>query len=273
MPDIEQLIDLLGLHDKTTAAGLGRPEQAVHLGTPWDLVGDRMIVGDVHLPTTRYGIAELVSQVARKHLKRPRKLLIAGDLFNFDRFSSFPLVVVPPTWEDELRAAKALFKLWFETFDVIEMMLGNHERRLQKALAGELGEESFQTLIYANPEKFQLTNYGWCNLRSGGVQWRVTHPKNFSINQLVTADTLASKYQSNIISFHEHHLSIGWDRYKNFVVVNGGSLSDETQIPYMTLDDNKASRSAAGFVMLKNGTPYIFGEPPITDWGAWKIKL
>ena len=273
MPDIAELIELLGLHDKQVAHELGRPEEEVHLGTPFELVGDRMIIGDVHLPTTRYGIADLVARVAQKHLKRPRILTIAGDLFNFDRFSPFSAVIQAPSWECELLAAKALIKRWLETFDQIEMISGNHDRRLQKVLAGEMSEETFSGLIYGNSDKFRLSNYGWCTIRSGGVSWRVTHPKNYSINQLVTADTLASKFQSNIISFHEHHLSMGWDRYKNFIIVNGGSLADERQIPYMTLDDNKASRSAPGFVMLKNGTPYLFGEPPFTDYSHWKITM
>lgn len=271
MADIEQIIELLGMRDQRARDALD--VAPLHLGTPMELVGDRMIVGDVHLPTTRFGYAELVGLVAAKHMKRPRHLLIAGDLFNFDRFSSFSAVVQAPSWETERAAAKRLFSLWFETFDKIEMFAGNHERRLQKWLAGEMGEETFAGLIYGNPDKFRLSNYGWCTVKSGGVSWRVTHPKNYSVNQLVTADTLANKYQSHIISFHEHHLSAGWDRYKHYMVVNGGSLADESQIPYMTLDDNKASRSAAGFVMLKNGTPYVFGEPPYTDWSAWKINL
>jgi len=267
---IDDAIELLNLRDVRIAEELQLAQ--VEIGIPWELSGDWMIVGDVHVPTTRYGFASLISEVAKKHLKRPRKLLIAGDMFNMDSYSAYAAVVSQPSWKQEQAAAKTLIKLWLETFDEVRLILGNHERRLQKWLQGEFSEEDFRGLIYSNT-KFLLSNFGWCTIRSNGTVWRVTHPKNYSVNQLNVAETIAWKYHANVISFHEHHLSLGWDRFKRFVIVNGGSLIDPSKVPYKLLDDNKSAEFAPGFVMLRNGTPYIFGQPPITDWGAWKIDL
>lgn len=264
---------LLREYDLAAAAELGNQIPAIDLGQPFTLTGDWMIIGDVHVPTTRYGFADLVNRVAEKHLKKPRRLLIAGDLFNMDSYSSYEAICQQPSWSDEQRTARALFAKWFEVFGEIRLLLGNHERRLQKWLAGNLSEEDMAGLIYANPKRFRMSNYGWCTVTSGGVEWRVTHPKNYSVNQLNVAETVAWKHQTNVISFHEHHLGIGWDRFKRFVIVNGGSLIDSSKVPYKVFDDNKSPEFTAGFVMLKNGTPYLFGEPPFTDWSAWKIKL
>lgn len=266
---IEDVIELLELKDIQVTEELGLSQ--IEIGLPWMLSGDWMVVGDVHVPTTRYGFADLLAEVAQLHLQPPRKLLIAGDMFNMDSFSNYAAVVSQPSWAEEQKAARTLLTHWLETFDEIRLILGNHERRLQKWLAGQFSEEDFRGLIYSNP-KFQLSNFGWCAINSGGVPWRVTHPKNYSVNQLNVAETISWKHQANVISFHEHHLSVGWDRFKRFVIVNGGSLIDP-RVPYKYLDDNKAAEFAPGFVMLKNGTPYLFGNPPFTDWGAWKIDL
>ena len=104
----------------------------VDLGAPWELTGDWVIVGDVHTPTTEFDFAMLAAVVGRKMLKRPRRLLIAGDLFNMDSFSTYTSIVNPPTWAQERAATKELLKAWLDTFDEVRMILGNHDRRLQR---------------------------------------------------------------------------------------------------------------------------------------------
>jgi hypothetical protein len=85
----------------------------------------------------------------------------------------------------------------------------------------------------------------------------------------VVASDLAQKYQQHIIGFHEHHLGMGWDRYKRYVVISGGCLVDVSKLAYVNLDDNRAAGMINGFVMLRNGTPYLFGPEPFTDWDRW----
>lgn len=237
------------------------------LGKPWELDGDWMIIGDVHVPFTRYDFAQLVSLVGRKN--NVKKLLIAGDFFNMDTFSTYAHLVTIPGWKEEREAAKRLLSEWLEVFDEVRMVMGNHDRRLQKFTAGELDEQDILALIISNPDKVKMNPFGWCTIKTETGDWRITHPKNYSINQLTVADTLAQKYQANIISFHEHHLGIGWDRYKRYVTVNGGCLVDPGKLAYVTLDDGKNSGMALGFVMLKNGVAQLFGETPFTDWQHW----
>lgn len=71
--------------------------QRVRLGAPFALKGDAMIVGDVHVPTTDYQLARMVGTIAEKHMTAPRKLIIAGDMFNFDSFSLYAPVVRAPS--------------------------------------------------------------------------------------------------------------------------------------------------------------------------------
>ena len=240
------------------------------LGQPLKLSGDWMIVGDVHSPFTDYDFATLVSMVARKQLpKSARRLLVAGDFFNMDVFSRYPHLVNAPTWAQEREAAKGLIDEWLNTFSEIVFLMGNHDRRLQKFVAGAFDETDIFALVKANPSLVKASNFGWCTIDTPGGIYRVTHPMNYSINQLGVADVLAQKYGQHVISFHEHHLSAGYDRYKRYVVINGGCLVDPGKLAYVSLDDSKSAGMAAGFVMLRNGAPYVFGKAPFTDWDRW----
>ena len=234
--------------------------------TPLELAGDFIIVGDVHVPCTDWAFASLVGRVAEK--TGIHRLIIAGDFFNFDMWSIYQHAVPPTTWREERNAARVLVGDWLETFSEIYTLQGNHDRRLQKWTAGEFDENDVWGLI-ATSQKLVHSNYGWCTVRSNGQPWRVTHPKNYGRNQLTVASDLAMKYQSNVITWHEHHSAHGWDTYGRFVTVNGGTLADANKFAYVSLDDNRMAAMMKSFVVLKNGTARVLGEYPFTDWSEW----
>jgi len=235
------------------------------------LQGNFMIVGDTHVPYTDWDFAALVGLIAEKHLPPPRKLILAGDFFSFDQFSTYAQIVACPSWKTERKAAKHLLKLWFETFDEIYGLMGNHDRRLQKFVAGAFDETDIISLVYSNPDKLKWSNYGYCIVDTPTGEWRITHPKNYGINQLSVAETLTFKHRQNIISHHEHHAAIGFDRYGWNVIVNNGCLLEQNKLTYVALDDSKSASMMKAFCMLKDGYPYLFCDNglPFTDWSKW----
>lgn len=239
---------------------------AVDIDEAWRLKGDWIIVGDVHLPFVDWGFAGLVSEVADRH--GITNLLIGGDFMDMANFSYYAQVIEPPTWAQERDAARGLLTLWRKQFKQVRWILGNHERRLQKFAAGAFDEDDLAALIISNPDWLRMSVRSHCIIDTPYGEWRVTHPKNYSINRLTTADTLAQKYQQHIISFHEHHLAKAWDRYGNYCIVNGGCLCDPTKMAYVALDDSKHAVYALGFVMLKGGVAHLYGEAPFTDWSG-----
>lgn len=242
----------------------------VQIGKPWELTGDWMIIGDVHVPTTDYDFSVLPAAIAKKHLKGKRRLLIAGDLFNMDEFSKYDKLERTVPWHQERDAARQLFHEWMEVFDEIYFLMGNHDRRLQKWTNGALDASDLISLVISNPDRVKWNNFGWCTINTPhNYPWRVTHPKNYSINQLTVADTLAQKFQCNIISHHEHHLSIGLDRYKRYTIVNNGGLFKVENMSYVQYDDTKGAGMAQGFTLLKDGYAHIFGDEKFTDYGRW----
>jgi hypothetical protein len=244
-----------------------REFRVVDLGTPLTLEGDWMIVGDVHVPTIDYGLARLMVQVAKKHLTHPR-LLIAGDYFSQDQFSKYEPAIAGPSWKQEQAAGKKLMDSWLGDFEEIAALMGNHDRRLTKKLDGAMDGVDIYRMLTHDP-KLKVSNYGWCTINTNCGPYRVTHPTQYSTKQLALADELALKFQCHTISFHEHHFSIGVDRYGRYTIVNGGGLFDASQFAYVNLDDSKSPVMKNGFVMLKNGTPYLFGKAPFTDWSQW----
>jgi hypothetical protein len=244
-----------------------REFRVVDLGTPLTLEGDWMIVGDVHVPTIDWGLAQLMVQVARKHLKHPR-LLIAGDYFSMDSFSNYEPTVSPPSLAQELKAGETLLKEWLGTFEQIVALMGNHDRRLTKKTHAAISGADVYRMMTHDP-KLTVSNFGWCIIQTPCGNYRVTHPRDYSTNQLAAVSEMANKYQSHVIGFHEHHLGKGWDRYGHWLVVNGGGLFDASQLAYAVLDDSKAPAMKPGFVLLKNGTPHVFGKSPYTNWSDW----
>lgn len=239
------------------------------LGHPLELQGDFVIIGDIHVPFTDYDWVGLVCAIGKRHLSKPRQLLICGDFFSFDIFSSYAKVIAMPSWKDEKAAAQSVMRDFVRVFDKIYILMGNHERRLGRATEGELNEGDIADFLGINVRQVEMSRFGYCTITSGSQTWRATHSKSYRVNQLSAASDLANKWGCNIIANHSHHLAQGWDKYKRFVVVDNGCLVNPDALAYVSLDDTTAAGMAQGFTMLRRGVAYVFGREPFTDWGTW----
>jgi hypothetical protein len=252
-------------HQLTGGAGLFQSR----LSTPWTLdPGHYIVVGDVQLPTTDYGFAALPLAIAEAYIpKRQRNLILAGDLLNADAFSLYESDAELASFNDEIEAARLFMADCLAVFDCVYWIMGNHERRPLKRTRGALKPAHLLALI-THDKRVSVSEWGHCTVRNpGGADWRITHGRNYSVNQLTVADQLAQKYQANIISHHEHHLGMGWDRFKRYIVVNNGGLFNPAAMAYAVLDDSKMPNMTPGFSWLKpSGHVQVFGDDPFTDW-------
>jgi hypothetical protein len=103
----------------------------------------------------------------------------------------------------------------------------------------------------------------------GGIDWRVTHGRQYSRNQGVVASELAAKFQQHIICHHQHHAMQGWDRFGRYVVIDNGGLFDYDQMHYALLDDTSHNTMKQGFTLYRNGVATLLSEHPFTDWSMW----
>jgi hypothetical protein len=245
--------------------GTPKEFQVIDLGKPLELCGDAVIVGNVHCPATNFDFAHLVSRIGEK--LGITTLIIAGDFFSLDVYSRFPHIVNPPTWAQERDAGKVLLDDWLETFSRVYIIMGNHERLIQKANAGAFDDaDIFATLTTS--AKVTTSNFGYCSLSSGERVWRVSHGREYSVNQLTVGAKLALKHQCHIISHHQHHAAIGRDRYKRYCVVDNGSLVNQDHLAYVTMDESRKPNMANAFAVIREGYPYLF-DAALTDWAYW----
>jgi hypothetical protein len=244
----------------------GQPPEfdVIHLGTPLELIGDALIVGDVHVPSTDYEFASLVGRVAEK--RGIQRLIIGGDFFNHDCYSRFPHIAMPPTWKEERDAGRKMLQDWLITFDEIVILMGNHDRLKQKAAAGEFDETDIFGMLTTST-KIQLTNFGYLYLNSGGERWYIAHGREYSVNPGTVGNVLAQKYQCHVLSHHQHHFCKMRDAFDRYNVVDNGSLLDITKTAYMYLDSSKKPNSKRGFTVIRAGVPQLYGPWPFTDWG------
>ena len=241
--------------------------QAWELGSPLELEGDYLCIGDVHCPFQSTEWIGLACAIGKKHLKRPRKLIIGGDFFDFDIFSTFAALVRSPGWHEEKTAARAVMADFSRVFDEVVMLTGNHERRLTRSTDGELNAQDIADLLSVNIQKVRMSDFAYCHLKSGGADWHISHVKNYGINQLIVLNELANKWQQNILGFHQHHLSLGWDRYKRYLLVEGGTLVRQKGMAYKELEDGKGPEFANGFALIRGGYVDLFGEH--TNFERW----
>lgn len=236
----------------------------IEFGEPLSLVGDAIVAGDIHVPTTNYDFAKRIIDVAK--FWEIKILILAGDIYNFDLFSKYPRQTVAISWTKERDAGRHLFKLFQEWFEEIYVIMGNHDRRMIKWADGHLDETDVFGLITTSP-KVHVSNFGYCNIKSGEENWLVTHSTEYSVNQLTVADQLAQKYKMNIISHHEHHVAKGRDRYKSFTIINNGGLFAQEKMAYVNLDTSKKPNMANAFTALVNGCGHLYTPyPSFTDW-------
>jgi hypothetical protein len=267
---LEPFMTYDAMHGKLWRAKLNidpHPELFQHIvGDPLKLSGDWIVLGDVQLPTTDYDFAILPAAIAKRHLGKPRQLLIVGDLLNMDCFAAYEKTIGLPSFRQEIMAARVIVLEWLKVFNRIVWLPGNHERRASKGTSAALLMEDLALLINA---EIETSNLDHAIIETNQGEYRAAHGSDYSINQLTVADTLVSKYRQHIISFHEHHCAMGYDRFGHNLVINGGGLFNQWFMAYVRIDTNKKATMKQGFVMLKDGYPYLFGKEPFTRWDDW----
>lgn len=270
--------------DFTYAAMLGRmwraeqrgiapaPELYQHdLGKPWTLPhGPYIVIGDIQLCTTDYDFMALPMAIAKEHMRKgERNLILAGDFINADAFSTYDSDTDSPAFSKEIDAASQFFDEYLTVFDHVWWFLGNHERRIGKRTRAAIRPELLLRMA-THDKRVQISPWGHCVVENErGYPWRISHARNYSVNQLVVADQIALKYQQNVIQHHEHHVAVGWDRFKRYVVVNNGGLFNQSDMGYVVMDDSKSPNMMNGFTLLRNGVPNLLSNEPFTDWDMW----
>ena len=240
---------------------------------PGDLGGGLMVCADVHAPCTDWLMASRLALIAQKYLDEPRRLIVAGDMMNFDVFSKYENLIPLPTLRQEIDAAKFALQLWLETFERIFLVLGNHDYRWLKSLKGVFEEQQLTDLLKAllwNDERLTVSVYSYLDVICEATgTWHITHTPEYSKIPLSKARFLSHVTKDrHLMLAHQHHASIALDEANKYLLVDIPALVDPDKLAYVKLFSSTKPRMKTGFVMLKGGYPYLFADG-LTDWGYW----
>jgi len=239
---------------------LRRPKQEpVRWDSPPSFSGNAVVTGDYHLPYLDYDFGEKMLDTSAKLLKSPRRLIIAGDLFNMAALS-FYMAANPyrPSFRTELDAAANFLEDALSVFDSIEALLGNHELRFVYRMLGQMGHEELEKIVGVDRVRFH--EYSHCLVDTDTGIWRVTHQRNYSINSQTVGKKLAHKFRQHIITHHQHKVSKGFDDSGQSVIIDNGCMADPVYLDYVNQTDNTAPVMTQSFVVLRNGTGLLFAN-------------
>jgi len=231
-----------------------------------ELKGNFIVVGDVHVPTTNWKFASYVSKVAvSQGIKR---LVIVGDLLNFDSLSDFSIDRPVTQLRKELKYAKKLLNQWAKVFDEIHYFMGNHENRFFRSLKGELTVDLLGGFF--DCDNLNIYRSSVVELISNGVLWRATHQANYSRVTGNVAEALAEKYQCNIITHHEHKVGILRSKWGRYTLISNGGLHDHKAMWYVNKFDTTSPVMQNSFVVLQEGVAHLLTPyTDMTDWSRW----
>lgn len=237
----------------------------IQLDTPLELEGDAVIISDVQAPTVNIDIANRVIPAAQ-YFEVQKKLVILGDFINADWRSSYPTLTSLPSGRYEIETAQALIKEWLTWFEEIYWFPGNHEDRWLKDNAGHLDMVHLKRLLGPVESKIITSNLDHCWLNTKMGKWFLCHGTSYSVDQLKYANDMAQKYQAHVLIGHQHHLAMGWDRFKRYIIIDNGGLFEPDKMAYVKMRANKRPNMMQGFTIIKDGYPHLLGPEPYTDW-------
>jgi predicted phosphodiesterase len=227
-----------------------------------EIESERLIVlGDVELPSHDIDTLETVLAVAKKF--DVKTLVLNGDFLHLDSFSKFARAqVYKLAFREELDAAFISLQVFLQTFKKIYYLSGNHERRINHATEGNVSIGLFLEQM----KDVTYSEYSHLDLKSGGKEWLVCHPRNFSVVPLSVPTRIADTRHCNVLVGHNHRLSLGRDKSGQYYVVDGGHARNEAFTSYKALNVTCHPAWNPGFVLIDKGIPFLIDKENRDFW-------
>jgi hypothetical protein len=272
-----------GIRDKRRAMGLdsqaARPLDVPcydqYLCLDGDLGGGLVIGCDAHAPATDWPMAERLARIGRKYLRKPRRLVLVGDLFNFDVFSKFDALVPQYSLQQEIDGARCAADAWLDVFDEITLTLGNHDYRLLKQLKGAFEGDTLIDIFLAllgNSKRVRVSVYSFLQVTcAASGAWRFSHMPEYAQTPLMKARKLANRFKDQHVALaHQHGLALGLDESNKYAVVDLPALVDPAKLAYASINDSSKPAMKCGFALLRHGAITVFSDnPALTCWEDW----
>ena len=161
----------------------------------------------------------------------------------------------------ELNVCRREIRNLQKKFDKIDMVLGNHEGRLLRALETAVDPQELLNLMKVDDAKWRVSPYYYSVLWSAGQKFQIEHPRNTA---KFSAWKLAAKYGCHVIMGHSHQLNLTFDISGKFYAIESGHCVDESKLPYASQRHNQGHQHCLGAVLVRDGHPHLLHQG--TDW-------
>lgn len=272
-----RIAEVFGCHEKTVRTALKEAGYKRHL-LPVDQTPGRfafemdqplmlydedvMITADWHIPL--YDPVYVNGMIEQAREFAIKKLVIAGDFFNFDALSQYEPKHDEAGLEREWKEGLGVMQVLLETFDTIFYLWGNHDERLNRALGhkmrfAEAMRMTFGLIGEQLIERIEFTNLDHMWVHNGIKSFYICHPANYSRVPLSTPRALAAKMGSTVICAHAHHAAVGYAADGHNLAVEAGGLFDAHKTAYLQRSTT-FPRWTQGYAMLL-GDRLILSSP------------
>lgn len=238
-----------------------------------EIDADRLLViSDLHLPYTSYKFLEKLPKIAKRH--KAKQLLIAGDFIDGDS-RHHKHRVRRATMSEQLSAARETMGFFLSFVDDVWVLPGNHDEWLTYDAMGEITITDTMRLMVPDGQLSRVHAFPYDRIlvNSGGEKWLIPHQAGASADPLRVGRELALKYQTNMITPHQHLSGYGWDKYDRYVVISIGGMHDHNMLDFVQLKTTTMYNMNRGIAVIQNGEGVLITpDQRHTNWkkyGGW----
>jgi len=224
------------------------------------LSGDWVVLADLHVPFHRADVCEAACAAGKR--QKIRRLLIAGDLFDFSRFTPFRNLAENPSVADELQSVAQVVYMFLKTFDSIYVMNGNHDIRFARQVNDEVQPNTLLAGALNDDARRRVrwTKHPYCEVMNEGVKWWVVHPSNYSRVPAKAALNLCYKLKANVAAAHCHIAGKAYTACGTYKAVGLPCATDELKTPYLIYSFTNHPVWQKGFAVLRDGDIFLHDE-------------
>jgi hypothetical protein len=221
-----------------------------------------LVVGDVECPDHDVEILNMLVRMADK--LSIRNLIIAGDFMSMDVFSNWPKDNEQScSFSRDLELAEKILRVFSNTFETIDYITGNHERRLAKQMKGQGNVGYFLTRRILD---LQYSSYSYCEVLSGGKEILVAHPESYSRTPLMVPLQLAAVHHKNILCAHTHRLASGYEPSGRYWVGETGHARSPERTMYKSMKMASNPAWNAGYCLVTSGNLHLIHRDSFSFW-------
>ena len=228
-----------------------------------------MISCDYHSPYHSEIYINRLLQIADKF--KIRKNVIVGDLFDMD-FAKWALFKQAKnkgeqesTLDKEIAHVEPVIQA-LDYFDKNELVMGNHEFRVDRMTGGTIQSRHLMKLFWGDDFARKITVSPYDKMKIGD-DWLVVHPGSYSQISGSVAVRLTEKYHRNILNAHGHFVALRFDRSSEYMGIDLGGMFDIQKVEYINKKTTTHPFWNNGFGMIYNGKFYHFHKN--SDWDYW----